>query len=423
MTSPVLAGGDVRTVAPGEIVLGLQGTIDYEIEWDRRTVDDLVAQYAIVESEVDADAPIVDERSLLVSLLGFLATGAGGERHAASSDIVERFASRFPRAITLGGTSVRAALLLRVLGIPSLLHLVSTDENVRRLLPADCDAITSATEDTLDPHLIIQFRPGDGARVGNAEFTAAEANRVIIANDPPAENLVLSGELGDRVSIARVLLISGFNTIRDPAVLSARLDEVRAVCSRIPSGGWVVYEDAGFHAPAHQPTVSDAMGPVCDVFSLNEDELQSRLGRRFDLHDASEAARAVQDLRAQVPDPVLVVHTRYWTIVFATPERRSVLERVVAAADAGSAAAGGRYAFGDDVTEEGIRSIAAGPRQAGSVPFARDVERILGDLSRCVPGFDIDAAQPTTIGLGDTFIGGLIGSLAQHGARPAHQEA
>ncbi|HJA05485.1 MAG TPA: hypothetical protein H9800_11590, partial [Candidatus Microbacterium stercoravium] len=154
-----------------------------------------------------------------------------------------------------------------------------------------------------------------------------------------------------------------------------------------------------------------------------EDELQSRLGRRFDLHDASEAARAVQDLRAQVPDPVLVVHTRYWTIVLATPERPAVLEPVASAADAGNAAAGGRYAFGDDVTGEGIRSIAAGPRQAASVPFARDVERILGDLSRCVPGFDIDAAQPTTIGLGDTFIGGLIGSLAQHGARPARQEA
>jgi len=423
MTSTVPAGGDVRTIAPGEIVLGLQGTVDYEIEWNRATVDALVTQFAISESEVDADAPIVDERSLLVSLLGFLATGEGGERHAASSDIVEQFASRFPRAVTLGGTSVRAALLLRALGIPSLLHLVSTDDNVRRLLPADCAAITSATEDTLDPHLIIQFRPGDGARVGAADLIATEANRVIIANDPPAENLVLSAELGERVSAARVFLVSGFNTIRDPAVLVARLDEVRAVCTQIRRGGWVVYEDAGFHTPDHQPAVSDALGPACDVFSLNEDELQSRLGRRFDLHDAAAAAQAVQELRAQVPDPVLVVHTRYWTIVLTTPARRGALDRVASAADAGNAAAGGRYAFGDDVTAQDILTIAAGPRQAASVPFARDIERILGGLGRCMPGFDIDAAHPTTIGLGDTFIGGLIGSLAKDDALPARQEA
>lgn len=422
--SPIVpAGGGVRTVASGEIVLGLQGTVDYEIEWDRAVVDALVADYEIAESEIGADAPIVDERSLLVRLLGFLATGDGGERHAASSDIVEQFASRFPRKITLGGTSVRAALLLRALGIPSLLHLVSTDENVRRLLPDDCDAITSATKDTLDPHLIIQFRPGDGARIGSTELTAAEANRVIIAHDPPAENLVLSDELADRVAASRVFLVSGFNTIREPAVLNARLREVAAVCSRIPDGGSVVYEDAGFHAPAHQPVVSDAMGRVADVFSLNEDELQSRLGRRFDLHDAVAAAEAVRELRRHVPDPILVVHTRYWTIVLATPERRHALDAVAAAADAGNAAAGGRYAYGDDVNAAAIASIAAGPRQRASVRFARDAERILGELGRCLPGFDIDVAQPTTIGLGDTFIGGLIGSLARNGALPARQEA
>lgn len=422
MTSTVPVGGDVRTVAPGEIVLGLQGTVDYEIEWDQSVVDALVREYAIDSSEIDPLVPIRDERSLLVALLGFLATGEGGERHARSSAIVERFAARFHREITLGGTCVRAALVLRRLGIPSLLHLVSTDENVRRLLPADCEAITSATSDTLDPHLIIQFRPGDGARVGAAEFVVSEANRVIVANDPPAENLVLSGDLGDRVAVSRVFLISGFNTISDTEVLRARLDEIRDVAGRVPDGGVVVYEDAGFHDHAHQPTVSDAIGPVVDVFSLNEDELQARIGRRFDLLNAAEVVGAVRELRRQVPDPTLVVHTRYWTIVLTTPENRAQLEAVVAAADAGNATAAGRYAFGDNVTADDIARIAAGPRQAASAVCARDVENLFGTLGRCVPGFHVDVPHPTTIGLGDTFIGGLIGALAQGSAPPEQPE-
>lgn len=421
MMPTVPAGGDVRTVAPGEIVLGLQGTVDYEIEWDQSVIDALVNEYAIDESEIDPQVPINDERSLLVAVLGFLATGDGGERHVESSAIVEQFAARFPREITLGGTCVRAALVLRRLGIPSVLHLVSTDENVRRLLPADCEALTSATADTLDPHLIIQFRPGDAAQIGSREVVATEANRVIVANDPPAENLVLSRELSDRVADSRVFLISGFNTISDAEVLRARLDEVREVAGRIPDDGVVVYEDAGFHDHDHQPTVSDAIGPVVDVFSLNEDELQARLGRRFDLLNAPEVVGAVQELRRHVPDPTLVVHTRYWTIVLTTSERRGQLDAVVAAADAGNATAAGRYGFGDRVTAGDIARIAAGPRQAARTAFMHDVEILLGELGRCLPGFQVDVARPTTIGLGDTFIGGLIGALAQGGA-PHDQE-
>jgi ADP-dependent phosphofructokinase/glucokinase len=410
MTPHDLPGSGDRTVAPGEIVLGLQGTVDYEIAWDREVIDAMIIEHGIENDEIDAGIAVVDERSLLISVLGFLATGAGGERHVASSEIVERFAARFPRTITLGGTGVRAALVLRKLGIPSLLHLVSTDANVRRLLPADVDYITSATRDTLDPHLIIQFRPGDGARVGNHEYAVRDANRLIVANDPPAANLVLSDELGDRVSTSRVFLISGFNAIAEQPILHRRLDEIRAVVRRLPDDGLSVYEDAGFHNADFQPAVSDAIGPVVDVFSMNEDELQARLGFAIDLRDVAQVESVLRELRSRIPDPVLVVHTRYWTAVWASESREGILDHVAAAADVGDATAAGRYVHGDDVTAADIAAIAAGPRQPASIAFARDLEERLGARSRVLPAFLVD---PTTIGLGDTFIGGVIGALAR----------
>jgi sugar/nucleoside kinase (ribokinase family) len=34
------------------------------------------------------------------------------------------------------------------------------------------------------------------------------------------------------------------------------------------------------------------------------------------------------------------------------------------------------------------------------------------DGVRCVPGFALDVAHPTTVGLGDTFAGGFLAALA-----------
>src|SRR5438128_689155 len=106
-------------------VLGLGGTVDYEIRWDSRVVEALALEYGIRAAELSVSVPIGSERDLLRTLLAFVRDGVGGERFVASSDIVEAFAARFERRITLGGTCVRAALAMDKLGIASTVHLVS----------------------------------------------------------------------------------------------------------------------------------------------------------------------------------------------------------------------------------------------------------------------------------------------------------
>ncbi|MEB0015075.1 hypothetical protein QN416_26100, partial [Glaciimonas sp. Cout2] len=82
-------------------------------------IEHLIREYSIRASELDASIPVMSERDLVVTLLAFLEGGAGGERFVASSDIVETFAARFDRRITLGGTCVRAAMAMQALGIES----------------------------------------------------------------------------------------------------------------------------------------------------------------------------------------------------------------------------------------------------------------------------------------------------------------
>jgi ADP-dependent phosphofructokinase/glucokinase len=79
---------------------------------------------------------------------------------------------------------VRAGLLLSRLGVPSTLHLVSVNDTVRRLLPPETDHISSGTEDTFYPHLIVQYEQGLRIRAGDLDLTAPFPNRLIYVNDP-----------------------------------------------------------------------------------------------------------------------------------------------------------------------------------------------------------------------------------------------
>lgn len=393
-------------------VLGLGGTVDYEIVWDSATIEALVEEYSIRDAELSTAVVIDDERDLVRSLLAFVRDGVGGERFVASSDIVEAFASRFERRIALGGTCVRAALAMDALGIPSTVHLVSIDDHVRRLLPRRCSYLCSAERDSTDPHLIVQFSEGAHVRAGDVDVRAPHPNRVIYVNDPPNRELVLSPELGAELSTADVVLVSGFNTIQDVAVLDARLATLRTHLRRVPVGGLVVYEDAGFHVPELGDRVRAALAPVVDVHSMNEDEMQATIGRRVDLLDADDVADALADLHRAVPARALVVHTRCWSLAVGEAARRY--------GDAllgGITMASARYVVGDGLTPTDYRAVGGRPIDPDGAALARALDRRLGDRVRCVPAFRLDAPSPTTIGLGDTFVGGFIAALVTTDAR------
>src|SRR5690242_13738920 len=127
------------------VLLGLGGCVDYELTVTADVLDQLVTGYGIVAAELTAPPAVTSERDLVVSILGYVARGAGGEHFVASARALSTFANRFPHRETLGGTSVRAGILMSRLGVPSTLHLVSVNDAVRRLLPAGGDYINSGS--------------------------------------------------------------------------------------------------------------------------------------------------------------------------------------------------------------------------------------------------------------------------------------
>ena len=388
-------------------VLGLGGTVDYEIDWDPGTLERLAAEWGLRPDELDARIPVLSERDLLRSLLGFVRDGAGGERFVASSEIVEAFARRFPLRVTLGGTCVRAAIAMdRVRGLPALVHLVSIDDDVRRLLPASTTYLCSAQHDTTDPHLIVQYPAGSAVRVAGVEVVAARPNRLIYVNDPPNRELVLHPALGDACAGADVVLVSGFNVIQEPETLDARLATLAADLDRVPPGGFVYFEDAGYHRPALRGPVRDVLASRVDVWAVNEDELQEWTGRAVDLLDAADVAAALAELRGAVPARTLVVHTQHWALA-AGGEAAGLRAALRGGIDMAST----RYAHGDGFTPADYAATAARPPGAAGARFAREVEALAPDVA-CEPAYVLDVPRPTTIGLGDTFVGGFLAALA-----------
>jgi ADP-dependent phosphofructokinase/glucokinase len=292
--------------------------------------------------------------------------------------------------------------VLDALGIPSVQHLVSIDDNVRRLLPDSMSYICSATEDTLDPHLIVQYPVGAHVRLTDGDVLSPAPNRLIFANDPPNRRMLLAPDLADALARAGMFLVSGFNTMQGHDLLELRLAELQRAMQSLPDDALVYYEDAGFYTRSFAETVRVRLLPRIDVYGMNEDELQEYVGRSVNLLDPVDVIRALREAHMIIPARALVVHTRYWAIAVG-PD--AVRHR--AALDSAVRVAATRYRVGDGLSARDVEETSALTRHGGGEALVVAVEDALADAVG-VAAFSIDVASPTTVGLGDTFVGGFL---------------
>jgi ADP-dependent phosphofructokinase/glucokinase len=391
---------------PEKIALGLGDNTDYEIVWNSKVIEELIVRHGIHAGELSADRPVNSERDLVISILNFLHAGSGGERHVAASAIVEKFAQQFAMKITLGGTSVRAAIAMRKLGYTSALHLVTINDHVRRLIPHDSPYVCSNTVDSSYPHLIVQFDKGSRVRAAGIDICAGRANRIIYHDDADNVTMRLNEDFAGLIGDAKVFLVSGFNAMRDERLLVDRLAALQRIMAGLPQDAQVYFEDAGYYNPRFHKLIIAALAHRITIFSLNEDELQGHLGRKLDLLDPLQVKEALADLQRLIPVPVIVVHSMYWALAYGDNALR-----VAKALKGGVTMATTRFCYGDDFTVENYREIEGlAPNEEGAI-FAEAIEKLLANKVRCVPVAHVEQSNATTIGLGDAFVGGFLPAL------------
>jgi ADP-dependent phosphofructokinase/glucokinase len=389
-----------------KIALGFGDNVDYEILWDSRVVEDLIVRHDIHAGELNQEREIYSERDLVISILSFLHSGAGGERFVSSSEIIEHFSQQFQKKITLGGTSVRAAVAMRTLGHRSALHLVTINEHVRRLIPADSPYVCSNSRDTLYPHLIVQFGEGAHVRANDIDIRSSRANRIIYHNDTDNIRMHLNEGFARLVTDARVLLVSGFNAMQDRGLLIDRLGSVLRIIRHLPQDAHVYCEDAGFYNPNFRKLIYTALAGRISIYGLNEDELQSHLGREVNLLDADQIKTALEDLHQLIGVPLIVVHSMYWALAYGENA-----ESAAHALRGGVTMATTRFRYGDDFTPENYREVERLPPNPRGVAFAGAIKLLLGSEICCTPVAQVDQTNATTVGLGDAFVGGFLPEL------------
>ncbi len=391
-----------------QIVLGCGNCIDYEVSWDSRVLERLIAEHGIGACETGTGGPISSTRDLVVSILGYLKSGTGGGHFVDSPSVIEDFAGLFQKKVTMGGTAVRAAIAMGKLGHTSALHLVTVSDEVRKQIPRNCPWVCSSKKDSSYPHLIVQFPKDARVRVGNLVIKAPRANRVIYENDPDNTAMELDPGLASLASDARVFLVSGFNAMRNRALLADRMEALVKVLASIPADALVFYEDASFHEPALAWQVRDALVNSIDIFSLNEDEMTGYLGRKVALLDPVEVHCALRELHRLLPVPALLVHTRYWALAFGPDAGR--YQRPL---KGGITMAATRLRFGDDFAPSDYRETEGLPEEPLGKEFAEALGVEAGDAVCCLPSVEIGESVATTVGLGDAFVGGALPKLAQ----------
>lgn len=390
------------------IALGFCNNIDYEIVWDAAVLEDLVARHKIHRDEPDTAVLIKSERDLVVSILGFMQDDSGGERFVANTELIERFASNFDKNVTLGGTSVRAAIAMRKLCYTSALHLITFNDHVRRLIPADSPYVCSNDRDSSYPHLIVQFPAGTRIQVGDINIRARRANRLIYHCNADRINLRLNEDFADLITDADVLLISGFNAIQSGRVFSDRLQSVGRMLDALPERATVFLEDGAYFAPQFRQLIFRLLGKRIGVFSMNEDEFQKHLGQSLDLNDVAQVNAALAVLSGQLPVPTLVVHTQDWALAFGVDAGR--YEEPLRA---GVAMATTRFRYGDHFTLGDYRQVESLAPHAINCRFANAMNLESGGRAICVPVAEVEQSNATTIGLGDAFVGGFLPALLQ----------
>ena len=389
-----------------EIALGFCNNVDYEIVWDAAVLEALARQYQIRADELTTARQIDDERDLVVSILAFMRESAGGERFVADSSLIERFAGRFDRKVTLGGTSVRAAIAMRALGYTSALHLITQNDHVRRLIPADCPFVCSNAGDSEFPHLIVQYPRGARIRAAGIEIRARQPDRLIYHCNADRIALKLNEDFADLITSAKVLLISGFNAIQSERVLVDRVRSVGRMIEALPQDALVFLEDGAYFNAAFRQLIIRLLGSRIDILSLNADELRGHLGRSINFADADDVCAALADCCRTAPVRTLVLHTRDWALAYGEGARQ-----YAAALKAGVTMATTRFVHGDDIRLKYYRQIERRLPSDRNAEFSRAIHDLAGDDIVCVPVAAVEQANGTTVGLGDAFVGGFLPAL------------
>lgn len=404
--------------------LGYSSNLDLVPEFTAGDLNRLLAEHLPdgILREMKPAKLIRNVRELLETIVYFCLHGIGGEVDIEDPDLIR---ASFPCRNAMGGTAVQAALALDRLGAGSIVHLSDDSKEVLDQLISPnirvplADGKLGGAQDVkgINPqetHVIIQFQKGNRICLGGQEEVIPASNRLILTRNtinvtlPLDENYL--GWVEEHARQVSSNVLSSFNCILDPAVLTQRLARIREHVEKYRANnpdGIVYFEDAHYHDKDVRRLCIETMYPHVDIMSMNEEELQYTMEMYqfpIEIDDIFSCVNGVQYLLDKFGiKRGIIVHTKDYAM-FAGDRAGLDIESGMAY---GSLMATARAAFGEYANDAQIRKILEGPLSSVGLENQEKIENSsLKDHVIVVPTFALDRPK-YTIGLGDCFTGGV----------------
>ncbi|MCD8364376.1 MAG: hypothetical protein LUC83_00885 [Clostridiales bacterium] len=392
-----------------KIAMGFHTCVDYELMWDTEAVEKLIREFDIHNEELSVSIKLDSERSVLIACLAYFRDGIGTEMVPENPRICNDFANHFAYKVTIGGTAARAAIAISALGYTSALQMCCYNEHIRRLLPGQIQSFSSVGKDHTDvyPHVVLQCRQGVHVQANDIDFVTPRENRVMISRDLDSLQMKVSLDFAPELCDAEVFLLSCFSEVLDEEILTDRMEKTRQLLSHLPPQALVVMEDGHYVRKGFRQFVHRELQPVLDVLSMNEDEMQSYIGKRIDILNPEEVLSALKYVQEGTGVPTIIVHSSRWALAYG--EQCGIMQRALTGGITMSAT---RFRCGDDLNaQEYAATEQMKDSEEGQIFCAALKERV-GDSVVCLPCKDLSFVEnPTVVGLGDSFAGGLLPGL------------
>lgn len=405
--------------------LGLGNNVDQEIVWNSAVVDQLLAEYRITETPQTEDfsAGIATPTQFLHLLLTLFRQGKGGDFPICHEQVCRFLETHFRWATTLGGTGARAGLALAQAGFRVLLHLNIISDIVQNLLASPrihtttstgisrvCD-LTEQNGNNYAPHFIVQYNRGDAVHVGRQQIECPQANRIILPFDEINRTLPLHDhffrtllEMSDQIAS---VVISGFNSITDEALLLQRLTRMKTALLLIHAKNIPIYlEDAGYHVPRYKEHVLRELGSLVDVFGCNEDEFVDILHlhqRDVQLGDFDSILDGLDLILSTYNFKSLVLHTKDYALFYG--ERLN--DSIEAGLEFANLLAATRARIGKDGNLKDAQDTSQLPDSTQGLTFQQQSQNRIMKRYLIVSPAKYLPNPACTIGLGDTFVAGF----------------
>jgi len=413
------------------LAVGYTSDLDVVLTWEQSIFDALIARHLHGIPAFEESQTIDSLEDLAGVLAYYVIHGLGGEMEISSPEICDWLVNNFESTKALGGTGAQCGAALGTIGYPAVIHISDKCRQVCKFL--DYPSITAvkngrlvsvpsiASDDMPVYHFICQYSKGTTVTVEGKTYVAPESNRLILEFDTIHKNFRGDAEyytyLEEHAKEIRALSISGFNSIVDPKIAQDELKPLIAHFQRLKTANpdlTIYLESAHYLSGKVRETVFEMLGPAIDILGMNEEEVTAHTaleGMCTDKSDFDSIVRGLEFILNLYRTRGIILHTKDYSAYYGE-ELPVDIELGLTAGNllSGTRARVGHYGN----LEECQESLRCGFSETG-LEFYSKVEawRQTHPEKQLIVVPSRYLEQPKcTIGLGDTFVAGVLTCFA-----------